>query len=158
MNDEREQYTHTSLQGTGGFILYSIITLCTARRVSLTLRRSICLSSVSIPLSLLPPLHHHMHLFYLSLSVPVRLNPSLLTVLSTILSASIAVSFFAVNNRIQTHKYTHFQWVFTILECDIELCQILYPKRSCESFKTMRLHLLIFNQYRFTIKREINKG
>lgn len=93
INDKREQYTHTSVQGTGGVILYSIITLCTGRRVSLTLCRRICLSSVSVPLSLFSRLRRHMHLFYLPRFGLCLLNTSLLTVLPTILTASIALSF-----------------------------------------------------------------
>lgn len=48
MDDEIEQYTQTRIEGTGGVILYSIITLCTGHRLRLTLHRHICLSCVSV--------------------------------------------------------------------------------------------------------------
>lgn len=149
----KESNTHTSIQGTWGVILYSIITLYTGRGVSLTLHRRICLSSVSVLLSVLSPLHHHMYLFYVPFSVSVRLNPSLLTGSSYHPDSLYSLIPLAINNR---NKNTYFQCVFRISKCDIEL--FFKPNRSCESSEAPCLHLLICKQYRFTITREIDKG
>lgn len=103
IDDESEQHTYTSMQGTRGVILYSIITLGTGRWLRLTLRGRICLSSVSTPLSLLPPLHHHMHLLS-TLFCLSSLESTLTHCSSYHLDSFYSLLPLAINKSIQTHK------------------------------------------------------
>lgn len=157
-DDEREQRAHTSERGGwgGGCRCYFVLHHNGCRRPRLALRRRICLSSLSSPLSVLPPLRRHTHLFYLPLSPHLTSPRSVLTHSPTYRLDSFYRLFTPLWQSItlpELIKKACLRWVFSIGVSNCGKFFFLSYKTKSTLFETVGIHPLIGEWYRFAITR-----